>query len=593
MSPLFKKKIEDRCKLEFEALSTVPLPCLVDPMTEERLYNVASSIKYNANLEKKRKAILELLTPLGFIKFHAGTNRIAFRHVNHTDIILKVAIDDSGMKNVFEEMDAQKYIKPYCTKVFDASPSGVIGLFERVLPIRSRSELTYIWEDIFNTIVDKLLGTVILDDFGSNYFMNWGIRENFGPVLLDFPYTYPVDENKLYCIRPDPRKYGLPCGGAIDYDAGFNKLYCTWCGAPYNAKDLRDKRTYLNIVKENDIDMKIAIRKNGEIIYESPEDVPVCNVLPSSNEYKGKRKSIPVGDKLEVEAKTRNCRNKNMISEDRKEYAKSIRGNEALMKTMEKYANDIERERQQVEAIKQQALSANQNTADSNYNKDNKLSDNLSQIMQRTKAAMAEISPLQQESVSVNSNTTLYSNAVKENENTNINNYSVYSYSLKKQQDQDTSSNNDNSNQVIIQDNVPDINVSDKPRRNPVRIIDNSDKIEEENTEPSKSINTLKDKIEDALIDYENNNSNDSRPAKKQKSKQKSKTADNNAQKTLPTIDIPKEEEKVPLEIKVENDTNIKTQKPPVIVMDPNNKDDLKINFLYNKSILNYNIRKD
>lgn len=580
-SPMFKKKLEEQYKLEFEALSTVPLPYLVNPIVEERLYNIASSIKYNANLEKKRKGILELLKPLGFIKFHAGTNRIAFRHVNHTDIILKVAIDESGMKNVFEEIEAQKYIKPYCTKVFDASPSGVIGLFERVVPIRSKSEFAYVWENVFDTIVDKLIGRVVLDDFGSNYFMNWGIRENFGPVLLDFPYAYPVDENKLYCIRPDPRKYGLPCGGAIDYDVGFNKLYCTLCGASYNAKDLRDTRTYLNIVKENNIDMKIAIKKNGEIIYESPEDVPVCNVLPSSNNnYKGKKKNIPVGDKLGVVVKPRNCRNKNMISEERKDYAKSLKAAKGLEKIMEKYANDIERERQQIEAIKQQALGVNQDTSESTPTKDNKLSDSLSEIMQRTKAAMAGISSAQQQSVSVNNTT----NTIKENEKPNINNYSVYSYSLKEEQS-DTSSN-DKTNQVTIQDNVPD-NVNNKPY-NPIKIIDSSAKIiEEENIKPSKSINNLKDKLEDVLIDYENNDSNNSRPAKKQKSKQKNKIADNNQKKQtpLPTIDIPKEE-KAPLEIKMENK---QPQKPAVIVMDPNNTKDLEINFLYNKSILRYN----
>ena len=68
--------------------------------------------------------------------------------------------------------------------------------------------------------------------------MNFGIREGFGPVLLDFPYVYKLDGEKLFCNRPTPD--GEFCGGVIDYDAGFNGLYCTKCGAMYKAKELEE-----------------------------------------------------------------------------------------------------------------------------------------------------------------------------------------------------------------------------------------------------------------------------------------------------------------------------------------------------------------
>jgi hypothetical protein len=76
-----------------------------------------------------------------------------------------------------------------------------------------------------------------MEDIGTNFFMNWGIRKGFGPVILDYPYTYKVDIQKLKCTHVD--KYtGIECDGLIDYDIGFNTLVCEKCGTRYTAREL-------------------------------------------------------------------------------------------------------------------------------------------------------------------------------------------------------------------------------------------------------------------------------------------------------------------------------------------------------------------
>ena len=77
-------------------------------------------------------------------------------------------------------------------------------------------------------IANKFIGKYVLEDIGTIWFKNWGIRPGFGPVLLDYPYLFEVDIRDLYCYDMTP--LGLPCGGQIDYDAGFNILICTKCG---------------------------------------------------------------------------------------------------------------------------------------------------------------------------------------------------------------------------------------------------------------------------------------------------------------------------------------------------------------------------
>lgn len=63
-------------------------------------------------------------------------------------------------------------------------------------------------------------------------------EDNVGVVLLDYTYLYELDGNKLYCKAPNVNSPSGHCDGLIDYDDGFNRLYCTKCGSEYKAKEL-------------------------------------------------------------------------------------------------------------------------------------------------------------------------------------------------------------------------------------------------------------------------------------------------------------------------------------------------------------------
>lgn len=76
-------------------------------------------------------------------------------------------------------------------------------------------------------------------------------------MLLDFPYAYKLDGNKLYCTANNPQ-FGV-CGGEIDYDDGFNFLRCTKCGTRYKvrqlAKDIKDE----NIIVKGKKKMEVKV----------------------------------------------------------------------------------------------------------------------------------------------------------------------------------------------------------------------------------------------------------------------------------------------------------------------------------------------
>lgn len=95
-------------------------------------------------------------------------------------------------------------------------------------------------------------------------------------MLLDFPYVYELDGNKLYCSAPDENSPTGLCGGEIDYDDGFNFLRCTKCGVQYRVKELAKaikEETVMVRGSRRKSKMKVAIKRNGTLISTAEENI--------------------------------------------------------------------------------------------------------------------------------------------------------------------------------------------------------------------------------------------------------------------------------------------------------------------------------
>ena len=248
-------------------------PCrlldLVTPYDIQQMYKIASATELSARPKEKHKMLNEIMERRDFYRKYAGTNRIVYLHKNNPNVLCKVAFDQVALSDNKREMINQQYLKPFCPKVFEVDPTGVIGLFEVVKPIRNREEFMSVADRIFDIIVNVFVGRYVLDDFGSKYFLNWGVRVGSCPVLLDFPYLYKLDGSKLYCNKPDHTSPTGYCGGEIDYDDGFNHLICTRCGKTFFATELKSESKENNsilIKKDEDVYMKIELKRGTTII---------------------------------------------------------------------------------------------------------------------------------------------------------------------------------------------------------------------------------------------------------------------------------------------------------------------------------------
>ena len=312
---IMQSTITDPATFDFDHLMGPGLFNLLSPKDVQDLNYIATSVKYSGNIRKKYKAIDSIMKPRGFKKVGAGTNRVVYQFLEDHSFLLKIAVDDIGMGDNPKEFRNQMVIKPFCSKTFEVDPTGTVAVVEQVNAIQNRKEFESVADDIYELITGFLIGKYIMADIGTHYFMNWGVRTGFGPVLIDYPYLYRLDGDKLHCTAPDPNDPTKQCNGIIDYDDGFNKLYCSKCGKWYRVRELAQLEGVSEKIftsgknNERSTKMKFNVRRGDTIVASNMESgevlsAPVKSIvkmpIENNNVKTGKftftTKRVPVKD---------------------------------------------------------------------------------------------------------------------------------------------------------------------------------------------------------------------------------------------------------------------------------------------------------
>lgn len=295
LESLYSKK-KSALEFNYDNLWAPPIKSLLTQEDINELIRIATSLKYNGKINTKYKLIDSVMNKRGFRKAHSGTNRVVYNYLEDPRFVAKIAIDKVGMRDTPAEYKNQKYFAPFCCKIFEVDPSGVVGFVERVNPITSLEEFLSVADDIYNMLITKIIGKYVVDDIGTTKYMNFGLRMNgFGPVILDFPYAYELDGRKLICNKKIKTPFGeQPCGGEIDYDDGFNYLVCTKCGRTYQARDLaNDTKDVLILNNEGRLNIMSKVRivnsKTREIVVDDYTSTTNYVSKEEYNNYVSKR----------------------------------------------------------------------------------------------------------------------------------------------------------------------------------------------------------------------------------------------------------------------------------------------------------------
>jgi hypothetical protein len=310
LDTLYTKNRKSASEFDYDKLYAPPITALIPPQDIRELSNVSSSLKLNGNMDKKYKIIDQIMTMRGFRKSHCGTNRVVYDCLEVPTIVAKIALDRVGKKDSPAEFRNQNFFKPFCCKIFEVDPTGSVAFVEKVNPVSSLEEFMSISDDVFDLLISKIIGRYVVDDLGSDSYMNFGIRDcangcRFGPVIIDYPYAYELDGNKLICSREIDTTIGKAiCGGEIDYDAGFNHLYCCRCGKRYTAQDLaketKDIMMFGSDVKEV-IGMRARVISDGKVILDSGRS---SDTYMSKDDYNNINSTIMLPGREYVVSKT-------------------------------------------------------------------------------------------------------------------------------------------------------------------------------------------------------------------------------------------------------------------------------------------------
>lgn len=253
-------------------------------------------------VKQKYQLIENLMNVRGFKKLGCGTNRMTFKCESNPDIVMKIAVDRTGMNDSPAELRNKQILGTYATDIYDVSECGTVGLFERVEPITNVNDFLSNVDIIFNILFTLSRSGYIFKDVGNNSFMNYGIRKGAGPVILDYPYFYKKDPKKETCRNIFN---GAICLGKVAFDKGFNTLRCTKCGKEYLLHELKDPNANLGIKikgsNKGEIDMKITIKlKNGKT-YVKNTGKETENII---NDTGYDKYNIPSDEDLELEYKS-------------------------------------------------------------------------------------------------------------------------------------------------------------------------------------------------------------------------------------------------------------------------------------------------
>ena len=267
LTDIFYSKNLSPLEFNFENLMIPPMGYYLSDTDVEELRKIATSVRLSSKIQIKYKMIDDIMRSRGFKRFSAGTNRVVYAYLEDQRFLVKIAVDKVGMQDNPMEYENQHLLKPFVTKMFYMSPCGTVAFVERVLPIKNKEEFREIADDVFEILVNKIIGKYVIEDVGTKFFMNWGVRYGYGPVLLDYPYLYELDGKKLYCQKK--LEDGSICNGEIDYDQAFNYLICEKCGKRYYASDLRTDTSENKLVKISrggKHKMATYIKRNGVIV---------------------------------------------------------------------------------------------------------------------------------------------------------------------------------------------------------------------------------------------------------------------------------------------------------------------------------------
>lgn len=283
-------KLDQRIRSAYERIGK-PDPTqnyleIFTPTLISDLYQIMTSCSDN---QTKAGYVLDLMKNFGFTDRDGGlgTNIAVLTNPAYPGVVFKIALDEFGIADNFNDVILQKYVPRYA-RVYARDNSGIVSVQEWYFPMRSEY-IDYYHDDILK-FLKRLSEYFLVADLSLRSFLNYGIDRNGKFILIDGSDLYPLSQfpEELTCPTPvGAKKNGhiKRCGGKLKYDDDFYYMTCSKCGSRFLPIELRPKKEVnaVNILsdgysaemrEELDVLMLLARKCREELQLEPGEKLP-------------------------------------------------------------------------------------------------------------------------------------------------------------------------------------------------------------------------------------------------------------------------------------------------------------------------------
>lgn len=213
--------------------------------TPDLMHDLRTIMRSCSDNQLKYEYLKNELSAYGFEVVGLGTNIATFANPLYSGVVFKIALDDYGIADNFNDCVLQDVVPKY-NRVFARDPSAMISVQERlVLMTPAQREM---FTPRILALLKELSKHFLIADLSPDMYLNYGITRDGDYRIIDGSDLYPLHQMKdeLRCTRlvGQHKKTGeyKHCEGKLKYSPDYKMLICQKCGREYNPLELRPRK---------------------------------------------------------------------------------------------------------------------------------------------------------------------------------------------------------------------------------------------------------------------------------------------------------------------------------------------------------------